>query len=92
MFTSLHLYEKDASKAENLLRNATLRSEFSDLPLLRSDESQKFCQAEASIRSGGGEHMSIVFSDEFWRQKCLLLVEARSGQPTESFYSGLLRR
>jgi thymidylate synthase len=90
--TSLHLYEKDVPKAENLLRNATAHREFSDLPLLRSDESPKFCQAEASIRTGSEEYMSIVFSDEFWRQKCLLLVEARSGQPTESFYSDLVPR
>ncbi|WP_426530456.1 thymidylate synthase [Bradyrhizobium sp. McL0615] len=90
--TSLHLYEKDAARAEDLLRNRTLSGEFSDLPLLRSDESEKFCQAEASIRSGGKEHASILFVDEFWRQKCLLLVEARQGGPTGSFYSDLMHR
>lgn len=90
--TSLHLYEKDVSKAEALLAHAHLRRQFSDLPLLRSDERDAFCQAEASIRSGGDQYKDLMPSDAFWRQKCLLLAEARTGQATESFYSELLIR
>lgn len=88
--TSLHLYQKDVIKAANLLEKAPASRRFSDLPLLRSDERQKFCQAEARIRTGEGGRQDFVFSDEYWNQKCLLLAEARLGRPTKSFYSELL--
>ena len=87
--TSLHLYEKDASKAADVLR-VTSRSTFVDLPLASSTERRQFCEAEASIRTGSKDHFGIQFSDEFWKQKCQLLVDAHSGERGRSFYSALL--
>lgn len=88
--TSLHLYEKDASKAETVLR-ATPRQGFTDLPLASSAERREFCKAEASIRIGSKDHLAIQFSDEFWRQKYQFLADAHDGQRGRSFYSALLR-
>lgn len=87
--TSLHLYEKDASKAEGVLRATSLQG-FTDLALALSAERREFCKAEASIRTGSQDHLAIRFSDEFWRQKCQLLVDAHNGQRGRSFYSPLL--
>lgn len=90
--TSLHLYEKDVPKVEALLSNAHLQRSFSDLPLLRSAERHAFCRAEANIRAGRQEYKEMMPSDEFWRQKCLLLAEARGELAAEkSFYSQFLR-
>lgn len=87
--TSLHLYEKDASKAEGVLRATSLQG-FTDLALASSVERREFCKAEASIRTGSQDHLAIRFSDEFWRQKCQLLADAHNGQRGRSFYSPLL--
>lgn len=87
--TSFHLYEKDVSKAEDVLRG-TSRSAFADLPLASTTERRQFCEAEASIRMGAKNHLDIQFSDEFWKQKCQLLMDAQDGKRGRSFYSALL--
>jgi thymidylate synthase len=89
--TSIHLYEKDVSKAEDVLK-ASLTRDFIDLPLLSIAERHQFCQAEASIRMGSKDHLGIKFSDAFWSQKCRLLMDAHDGRRGNGFYSELLHR